>query len=372
MSDSIEFSAEQAMLLDTAQDFCRERAPIALVREHIAEVETYDAAVWQEMADLGWMSIAVPESQGGLGMGLSSVVPVVECMGQYLLPSPYLATTLAIHAIATSGNSTQQQRWLPALAAGQVGTVALTERDGNWLLTDLECTGRPVEGAVRLAGTKCFVMDGAAAELVVVSAQLGGRPALIVVEREQIPEAAWQREIVIDETRRSYQLCLDEITVNESQCLAAADFLSLEQGALLLVCAEISGGMRGCLRTIVEYLNTRKQFDRYIGSYQALKHPAVDILLAEEAARSHVYHAATLLAAGDLRAFDTAVRIGKAHGSAAFAHAADRAIQFHGGFGFTYECDAQLFLRRALWCQHFFGDERHHRQILAPTLLDES
>ena len=97
----------------------------------------------------------------------------------------------------------------------------------------------------------------------------------------------------------------------------------------------------------------------------------VQILLDGEAAKSHLYHAATL-AARDDDGFEEAVRAAKAHGSAAFAFAGDRAVQFHGGFGFTYECDAQLFLRRALWCQYQFGDERYQRQLLAPIWLDET
>ena len=121
----------------------------------------------------------------------------------------------------------------------------------------------------------------------------------------------------------------------------------------------------GLLPVIVEYLNTRKAFDRLIGSYQALKHPTVDILMSLEAARSHLYHASTLFAQEKMDDFESAIRMAKSHGSEAFAFAGDRAVQFHGGFGFTYECDAQLFLRRALWCQYQFGDEKYHRQLLA-------
>ena len=129
-------------------------------------------------------------------------------------------------------------------------------------------------------------------------------------------------------------------------------------------------GGEAVLHVVVEYLNTRKQFDHFIGSYQSLKHPTVDILLDGEGCKSHVYHAASVMAEGDRAATDVAVRMAKAQASEAFAYAGDRAVQFHGGFGFTYECDAQLYLRRALWCQHQFGDERYHRQKLAPALLD--
>ena len=90
-----------------------------------------------------------------------------------------------------------------------------------------------------------------------------------------------------------------------------------------------------------------------------------------EACRSHLYHAATLLAGEDANAIESAIRMAKAQGSEAFAFAGDRAVQFHGGFGFTYDCDAQLFLRRALWCQYQFGDAAYHRALLGPLLLDE-
>ena len=122
------------------------------------------------------------------------------------------------------------------------------------------------------------------------------------------------------------------------------------------------------MHVIVDYLTTRKQFDQYIGSYQSLKHPSVQILLSMEACRSHLYHAATLLAGEDANAIESAIRMAKAQGSEAFAFAGDRAVQFHGGFGFTYDCDAQLFLRRALWCQYQFGDAAYHRALLGPQL----
>ena len=118
----------------------------------------------------------------------------------------------------------------------------------------------------------------------------------------------------------------------------------------------------------MDYLNTRTQFGRKIGSYQALKHPTVDILMALERGRSLVYHAASLIDAGEAAA--VALRMAKAHCAEAYVFAGDRAIQFHGGFGFTYECDAQLYLRRALWLQTQFGDAPHHRAHLEGALLD--
>ncbi len=366
----ISFTEEQGMLLETAAEFCRNKSAIAAVRDRIANVDTHDAELWQEMAELGWLGITVPEAHGGLGLSLGAAVPVAEAMGRHLLGSPFLATTLAIQALTSSASDAQQERWLPELASGAIATVALTEEDGNWQLDDVNTTATVDGDHLQLAGQKTLVLDAAASAVLVVSVQLEGKTRLVLVEASQLPDGAVTRQVVIDETRRSYAVVLDGVRIPAEQLLPEANLAAIERAALLLISAEMSGGLAGVLHTIVEYLNTRKQFDRLIGSYQALKHPTVDILLAQEAAKAHVYHAATALDDGDEAAIERALRMAKAQGSEAYTHAGDRAVQFHGGFGFTYECDAQLYLRRALWCQHQFGDERHHRQLLAPALLD--
>ncbi len=135
----------------------------------------------------------------------------------------------------------------------------------------------------------------------------------------------------------------------------------------LLLAAEMCGGIAGVLEVTLDYLKTRKQFERHIGSYQALKHPMVDVLTGLEASRSLLYHAASQFGTG--RSSEISVRMAKAQASDAFAFASDRAIQFHGAFGFTYDCDAQLFRRRALWCEYQQGDAAHHRRHLAELLL---
>ena len=158
--------------------------------------------------------------------------------------------------------------------------------------------------------------------------------------------------------------------VSESNLLPGVAFDVIEHASLLLMSAEASGGIAGALNVIVDYLKTRKQFDKQIGSYQALKHPTVDILMGSEMSRSYVYHAATKWAEGaSTETIEEVARMAKACSSEQFAEAGDRAVQFHGGFGFTYDCDAQLFLRRALWHQYQWGDDRYQRGRLAETLL---
>ena len=129
----------------------------------------------------------------------------------------------------------------------------------------------------------------------------------------------------------------------------------------------MAGGGVSCVNLTVQYLVDRKQFGRPIGSYQALKHPTVDAHVGIEQARSHVYAAAHNFEKG--KEGEISVRMAKAHSGSALAFAADRALQFHGGYGFTYECDAQLYRRRALWCENQHGDAIYQRRKLADLIL---
>jgi alkylation response protein AidB-like acyl-CoA dehydrogenase len=140
----------------------------------------------------------------------------------------------------------------------------------------------------------------------------------------------------------------------------------------LLIAAESTGAAAACLDTMVDYLKTRKQFGKLIGSYQALKHPSVDILNMMDSARSFIYHAGTLVSDEPLgKDEEVACRMAKASATDALKYAGDRAVQFHGGMGFTWDCDAQLFIRRAQWAQQQFGDAQHHRKRLGSLLLED-
>lgn len=368
------FTDEQAQLMDIAESFSTSKSPIDAVRRQIEAEGAIETDLWQEMAALGWLGIAIPEEYGGSGLGLGEVVAIVEPMGRNLLSSPLAATTLVARAILQGGDEAQKSHWLPQLAGGTVAALALTEAHGDWDLTNLTCTATASGDALKLSGAKTFVTDAAMAEVFLVSVALDGAPALLLVEASSLPAGALGREIVIDETRRSYTVNLDGVEVPKANLLpvagAAACLKSLHLTACLLYAAEMCGGMAGVINVTLEYLLTRRQFDHFIGAYQALKHPMVDALVGMEQARSHLYHAATVFDGTDGAAGEIAVRMAKAQAADAFAFASDRAIQFHGAFGFTYECDAQLYRRRALWCEQQHGDGAHHRKHLAGLLLD--
>jgi alkylation response protein AidB-like acyl-CoA dehydrogenase len=141
----------------------------------------------------------------------------------------------------------------------------------------------------------------------------------------------------------------------------------IELTASLLLAADMCGGAFSCIDYTLDYLKTRKQFGKLIGSYQSLKHTAVDAHQAYERARSHLYSAAFLV--DQQGEGEMAVRMAKAEAGEAYSFAADRAIQFHGGFGFTYDCDAQLYRRRAIMDCAQHGDSRYHRRKLADLMF---
>ena len=368
----IAYSDEQAQLLDVATNFARDKFPLTGVRARISAPDDFDPSIWREMASLGWLGIAVPERFGGSGLGLAEVVSIVEPLGRSLAGTPLISTTLTAQALIGAGTPDQKQKWLPKICDGAVGALALVEPHGDWNVEHLTAQARPEGDSLELSGTKTFVTDLASADLAVASVGLGGEPALVLLDKDLIAKAVVEREIVIDETRRSYRLRLDGVSAPKSFLLeppqARETLKRLDEMACLMLAAELCGGSSGVLDVVVDYLKTRKQFGRHIGSYQALKHPTVDALLMLEAARSHLYYAAGAL--DDPSEREIAIRMAKALASDALAFASDRAIQFHGGFGFTYDCDAQLYRRRGIWCEAQHGDSAYQRRRLAELILD--
>ena len=225
----------------------------------------------------------------------------------------------------------------------------------------------------------------------VVALEIDGAPALALVPADALGSGRITRETVIDETRRFYRLDLQGVQLPESALIqgeAAVQALqAVREAGLLLTSAEAAGGIAAALAVIVDYLNLRTTFGRKIGSYQSLKHTSADILVGLERSRSHVAHAATLMSTSASAAAsasvsgagvgagvnpaqrEVALRMAKVECCDSYVFAGDRGVQFHGGFGFTWECDAQLHLRRALFLQHSFGDATHHRRRLADALL---
>ena len=368
---TLAISEAQLDLMDMAENFCRDKSPIDVVRQSLGEGIS-DPKLWDDIVALGWLGIAIPDDYDGVGLSLAEVVPVMEQMGRRLMGTPFASTTLASQAILLGGTAAQRADILPKIVAGAPATVALSELNNDWDLQAVDAVATPTEAGYALSGQKIFVMDLDVAKYVIVSAKCQGDTALFLMSTADIPAQNRRREVIIDETRRSFALTLDGLSVPETARLDAdktrETLTHLHLCANLLSSADMVGATKACIDYTVDYLTTRKQFGKLIGSYQALKHPTVDAYVGYEKARSLLYAAA--------HSFQTqgqgevATRMAKVASSTALAYAADRSIQFHGGFGFTYDCDAQLYRRRAIFHASQYGDVRYHKSKLAEILFN--
>ncbi|VAV99367.1 hypothetical protein MNBD_ALPHA04-2327 [hydrothermal vent metagenome] len=293
-------------------------------------------------------------------------------MGRNLLNTPFGSTTIVAQILLAGGNAAQQADWLPRIAAGMAATHALLEDNGDWDLNNIEASGTIDGDIVNLSGTKQFVLWGNSAELTVATIKIDGDVRFALIERSAIGEDALRREKIIDETARSYQLTLDGISISTDALLNASHsrevMETIERVGGLIHAAEMTGGSQAVIDYTVEYLTTRKQFDKIIGSFQALKHPTVDNYVEYEKARTHLYSAAHCF--NDQGRGEVAVHMAAASSHSSYSHASDRSIQFHGAFGFTYDCDAQLYRRQAIFKGALIGDAAWHRSKLAELLFD--
>ncbi len=371
MSAQIGITEAQIDMLGVAESFCREKSPMDKVRDQLTTELGYDENIWREMGDLGWLAIAIPEEFGGVGLSLTEVAPVAEQLGRYMLTTPFSSTTIAAQALIMGGADSLKSEILPLISAGQAATIALSEPNGDWELSNVETEAVRDGKDYRLNGKKTFVMDLLASNWVIISAILEGQIALFCVTTASIPRENIRRETLVDETKRGYELTMDGLIVGKETLLdleqVSATLNHIHLVANLLGAAELTGGCQACIDYTVEYLKTRKQFGKLIGSFQALKHPTVDAFVDYQKSRSLLYAAAFSFAKqgeGEI-----ATRMAKAQADKAMSFAADRSIQFHGGFGFTYDCDAQLYRRRAIFNASQYGDARYHKGKLADLLL---
>ncbi|MDA9296360.1 acyl-CoA/acyl-ACP dehydrogenase [Porticoccaceae bacterium] len=374
-NNALTFSEEQAMLLDSAKSFCADKSDINAVRGLLKSDSGHNPSLWHEMVALGWTGIAIPEQYGGFAMGLGSTVPVIESMGRHLLGTAFITSTLAAQAILRGGSETQREKWLPKVVEGTVGTMALLDNE-DWgaQLCGVTATfkGAGSTSEIALSGKKLLVADATVADFFVVSINHNGNPALAIVEASQLSTNAIGPNTLIDETKRAATVDFSGVTISLDALLPDSEqaLKDVRLIGALLIAAEATGTSAATLDTIVSYLTSRIQFGRLIGSYQSLKHPTVDILLQMDSSRSLIYHAATLIDEGPVQKdTEIACRMAKAQATETLLFAGDRAVQFHGGMGFTYDCDAMLYIRRAQWAQHQYGDAQHHRLHLAKLLL---
>ncbi len=368
-------SETQQTLKKTTRQFLAVECPPAEVRRLMETETAFDAGLWRKMADQGWMGILFPEEYGGIGMGTVEMAAVLEEMGRALLPGPYLSTVLLAGSVLQhAGSEAHKHQYLPAISRGETkGTLAFLEENASWSPQHVHLHASSHSGGYVLNGRKLFVPDAGCADFLICAARLRGAPALFVM-----PAATHGVDLkaapAIDSTRKLYEVIFDAVTLPEQSLLALGERAesALETAfavATTGLAAEMLGGMQKLLDLTVEYAKTRKQFGRPIGQFQAVQHICADMLLLTESSRSAAYYAAWAMSESLHEAL-AAVSVAKAYASDAYREVGNRAIQVHGGMGFTWENDIHLYYRRAKASEIAFGDASWHREQLAKRVVD--
>jgi alkylation response protein AidB-like acyl-CoA dehydrogenase len=356
---------DQLALQASVREFLAERYPVERVAA-IADGDGFDAASWKEVASLGWTGVSLPEDAGGLDLGFVEEAVVLEQLGRALFPGPFFSSvTLALPALSADRELAER------VASGtSAATLAWAGADGEFRAGDLAVTAERGGDGWTLSGTATFVPDLAVADLVVVAAQAPDEPGLYAVEREG-DGVAWESLPTVDATRPVGRLALDGAAARQLVTSAEAEDLldDLRDRALAGLAAEAVGVASRALDMAVEYAGAREQFGRPIGVYQAISHSLADGYVDVESARSLAYWAAWAVANGTDDAPDAAAAAKAAAAEAAVA-CCERAIQVHGGIGFTWEHPLHRFYKRALWIAAFMGWPAEHRRRIAASLLD--
>jgi alkylation response protein AidB-like acyl-CoA dehydrogenase len=312
---------------------------------------------WQELVELGWAGVIVPEERGGLGLGTVELVVIAEEMGYALAPSPWFSTTCAELMLAAAGTDEQRERWLEPLAVGELrGTVAVWDDRAGWAPDHSEV--EPASDGT-LSAAKIAVPDADTAAFLIVSGADGRH---YLVERDAAGVTV-EPEAAVDPTRKLYRVTLDGAAAAPLEH-APERIGGVYATIVTVLAAENVGVAQRAMEMAVTYAKDRAQFDRPIGSYQAVSHRCAQMLLEVEGARSLSYWAGWAL--------DNEPGTGPRAASSAKAYAGDAgfrvtasALQVHGGIGFTYEHDLHFFLKRAFANAHALGDSRWHRDRVA-------
>ena len=354
-----EFDDDQLGLQAAAADVLAKECPPSYVR---AVVEKGDSAagLWDTLCSLDWPGLAITAEHGGVGASALELAIVLEQLGYVADPTPFLATTTQfVPLIATCGDESQRQRFLGAVAAeGRAGTLALAP----------EATATRVDGGWALSGQASLVVDGDRAEEIAVVVGTGDRAEVFVVPGAVV---AARRSPAFDAALHVADVEFDGVTVEDDRHLGNGDVeLALDHAVMGLAMVTV-GACQRALDMVVEYVSERQQFGVPVGSFQAVKHKAVDMYVAVERARALAYFAALTIAERDPRR-PLATAMAKAAAGDAQLLVFQDAIQLFGGIGFTWENDLHLYLRRAKAAALLFGGAAEHRARVGRLLLEGS
>jgi alkylation response protein AidB-like acyl-CoA dehydrogenase len=349
-------SEEQELLQETIRGFARNECPTPRLRELFDEGSGHDTALWRGLAEMGVAGLIVPEQYGGAGMELLDLALVAEILGEAAMPGPFLGHSLAILGIRLLGSEGQQSSLLPALARGdEIATVALQEGDLGWAPRDWTVKA----DGDRISGVKTIVLHAQQADRILVGLQ-GGDLAWVDASADGV-----QIELAkgIDRTRP-----FATVTFNGARAEllrgGAGRSEELTNAAAVLLAADAFGAASKLIDLDVAYSQSREQFGQPIGQFQAIKHTIARLGTELEPTRALWWYAAYALDHLPEEA-SRAASIAKSHISERAMTAARESVELHGGYGFTWECEVQIWFKRIMFDRSFLGTPEQHREISA-------
>ena len=374
---NVQLTDEQKLLQDSVAKFCAAEIPLTKVRDLVDNAMGLTDELWQKVAEQGWLGVMVPEEFGGLALGIQELGAVCEEFGRALIPGAYLSTVLAAHAIALGGTDTAKTRWLEKVVGGEAkGALALIEETGEFAQAAIKCKAVKNGAGYLLNGTKYLVADAEAADFFIVAA-ITGEGAKAGLSYFAVDKNAGGVTVkpnkVSDLTSRSGQVYLNNTPVGDD-CLvgteggAQAIYDPLMKVANVCIAAGSVAGAEYIHRLTVAYAKERTQFGKLIGSFQAVKHPLVDMFALIESARS-AYHYAAWAVEANSPDVDSAVAVSRLTATEAYRQTTLVCLQMHGGIAFTWEYDLHLFLKRAKHNQYLYGTPKDYEEIICKKAL---
>jgi alkylation response protein AidB-like acyl-CoA dehydrogenase len=368
---NFELSDDQRQLVDTVAAFARKQSPVSRLRALRDDAVGYSKKLWKQMGDLGWLGVPFAESVGGFGGSFADAALIVEKLGTTLVPEPYVpSVVLAGSVLAEAGDQAQRGRWLEPLMAGEISLAfAYAESASRFDPLRVATRAARVGGSYRIRGEKIFVLNGHAADLLVVTARTSGGDAdkrgvsLFAVD----PSAPGLRRRTVKtmDGHRAAMLAFHDVEVDEKNRIGpegtAASLVewAIDRGAAA-ACSEAVGIMQTALAMTRDYLCTREQFGAKIGTFQALQHRCVDMFIETELAKSISILASIVVDEPDDLARRAAVSAAKVQVAQSGRFVTQQAIQLHGGIGLSDEHDIGLYFKRMHVLNTLFGDEEHH------------
>ena len=367
---------EQEFLRDTAKDFAQERTPVAHFRElrDNNDQNLWDKEIWQEMVNLGWSGILIPEEFGGSNFGVAGISVILQECGKTLTPSPLFSTgVLGAYAISNFGTQEQKEKYLPKIVNGEITTALAVDESSHHEPSKTSLTSEKNKDNYILNGKKTFVIDGASADVLIVltrtsgnSGELAGLTLFII---DSSADGLDKIKLDMADSRNYANINFNDVTCSNQDILGTLEtggetVESILDIGRIAISAEMLGNAESAFETTIEYLKQRKQFGVLIGTFQALQHRAAAMFCEIELTKSAVMAA---VHGADERSneLQRLSSLAKTIAGETLHLVSNEAIQMHGGIGVTDEYDLGFFIKRSRVAEQIFGSSTYHTERYA-------